>query len=45
MIHKLTVTIMIIVFAAVLTGCNTVHGFGKDLERLRQPMKQSPEKK
>ena len=45
MIKKLAVITMITVFAAALTGCNTVHGLGKDIERLGQAVKQSSDKK
>lgn len=45
MIKKLTVIIMIVVFTAILSGCNTVHGLGKDIERLGQAVKKSSDKK
>jgi predicted small secreted protein len=35
---------MLIVFTAVLIGCNTMHGLGKDIEHLGQAMKQSANK-
>jgi predicted small secreted protein len=44
MIKRLAVIIVITFFVAVLTGCNTVHGLGKDIESLGQAMKQSSHK-
>ena len=29
-------------FAVVLTGCNTWHGFGKDVEKVGDKIKNSP---
>jgi len=41
MIKKLAVMIIISFVTAILTGCNTMHGLGKDIEHLGQAMKQS----
>ncbi len=38
MIKKFAVMVLIIFTMAVLTGCNTFHGFGKDLEELGKIM-------
>jgi entericidin A len=34
--------ITLITFAAVLSGCNTWHGFGKDVEKVGEKIKNSP---
>jgi len=44
MIKRIASIIMVIVFAAVLAGCNTVHGLGKDIESLGQAMKKSADR-
>ncbi len=31
-----------LVFAVLLTGCNTWHGFGKDLEKVGDKIQKSP---
>jgi len=36
--------ILMIIYISVFTGCNTVHGLGKDIEQLGQAMKQSSDK-
>ena len=33
---------MLIGFAVVLSGCNTWHGFGKDLEKVGDKIQNSP---
>lgn len=32
----------LLVFAIVLTGCNTWHGFGKDLEKVGDKIQKAP---
>ncbi|OYY50261.1 MAG: entericidin EcnAB [Methylophilaceae bacterium 17-44-8] len=39
--NKLLV-LMGLMFAVVLTGCNTWHGFGKDLEKVGDKIQNSP---
>ncbi|MDO8961177.1 MAG: entericidin A/B family lipoprotein [Methylotenera sp.] len=34
--------LMVLGFAVVLTGCNTWHGFGKDLEKVGDKIQNSP---
>lgn len=34
--------VMALAFAIVLTGCNTWHGFGKDLEKVGDKIQKSP---
>lgn len=45
MVKKLAVLVMIVVFTAILSGCNTFHGMGKDIESLGQTIKKSADKK
>lgn len=35
-------TVFMIGFALVLTGCNTWHGFGKDMEKVGEKIQRSP---
>jgi predicted small secreted protein len=44
MIKRSSVIIIVIVFAAMLMSCNTVHGLGKDIDHLGQAMKKSSSK-
>lgn len=39
---KKLVVLITLAFAMVLTGCNTWHGFGKDLEKVGDKIKNSP---
>jgi entericidin A len=36
------VAIVLMGFTLVITGCNTWHGFGKDLEKLGDKIQKSP---
>ena len=38
MIKRVAVLVMIVFTMAILSGCNTFHGFGKDLEDLGRVM-------
>ncbi len=33
MFHRILVTLMMLGFVVMITGCNTVSGMGKDIER------------
>ena len=33
MIRKITVVVVLLMWIGVLSGCNTMHGVGKDVER------------
>lgn len=43
-VKLIALLIMLISYTLVFTGCNTVHGLGKDIEQLGHAMKQSSEK-
>lgn len=45
MIRKLAALVMIMVLAAILSGCNTIHGMGKDIESLGKNIRKSSDKK
>jgi predicted small secreted protein len=45
MIRKLAVIIMLVACAAIASGCNTMHGLGKDIESLGKGIKHTSEKK
>ena len=39
---KKLVTFMLLTVVVVLTGCNTWHGFGRDLEKAGEKIQKSP---
>jgi entericidin B len=43
--RKLIALALILLFAAVLAGCNTVHGVGKDIEIAGEAIKKASDKK
>ncbi|RJQ46090.1 MAG: entericidin, EcnA/B family [Nitrospiraceae bacterium] len=45
MIKKVVLLLAIIYCTAVLTGCNTLHGMGKDIESLGQALSNTADKK
>ncbi len=44
MIKRFALIILIIICATILTGCNTIHGLGKDIESVGHAMKNSSDK-
>jgi predicted small secreted protein len=40
-----TLIVMLMICAIMLAGCNTIHGMGKDIERLGHAMTKSADKK
>jgi entericidin A len=44
MIKKIALAVMITFCAVVLTGCQTMHGFGKDLKKLGDKIEKSTDK-
>lgn len=45
MVRKLAVIIMLAACAAIVTGCNTMHGLGKDIESLGKAITHTSDKK
>jgi predicted small secreted protein len=43
MIRKLAVAVTLLCCLAVLTGCNTVKGFGKDVKKLGEKIEDTSE--
>ncbi|MEN8262980.1 MAG: entericidin A/B family lipoprotein [Nitrospirota bacterium] len=41
--RKIVVTIMVVLFLTVLAGCNTMHGFGKDMKKLGKKIEDKAE--
>jgi predicted small secreted protein len=39
---KKLITLMLLAVVLILTGCNTWHGFGQDLEKAGEKIKKSP---
>ncbi len=43
-LNKYLATMLLVLFAVALGGCNTVHGFGQDIEKLGDKMQESSKK-
>lgn len=44
MIKRLTLIVLIITYTVILSGCNTMHGLGKDIESVGEAMTESAKK-
>ena len=40
---KIVMTLMVVLYLTALAGCNTMHGFGKDMKKLGEKIEESAE--
>ena len=43
MVRKIILTLLIVLFLMTLAGCETMHGFGKDLKKLGNKIEKKAE--
>ena len=43
MARKIFLTLIVVLFLTTLAGCNTMHGFGKDMKKLGEKIEKKSE--